>query len=55
MSRCQYPFTHVGQVWKQCAAPLLWDHLATKLDSVDAYTLFYHEAALTNLLEVHMP
>ena len=40
------------QVWKHRAAPLLWDHLATQVDSVDAYTLLYHEAALTTLLEV---
>ena len=43
---------HTDQVWKHRAAPLLWDHLATQVDSVDAYTLLYHEAALTTLLEV---
>ena len=43
---------HMNQVWKHQAAPLLWDHLATQVDSVDAYTLLYHEAALTTLLEV---
>ena len=41
-----------GQVWKQRAAPLLWEHLAASMDSIETYTLFYHEAALTNLLEV---
>ena len=43
---------HMGQVWKHRAAPLLWEHLATQVDSVDTYTLLYHEAALTTLLEV---
>jgi hypothetical protein len=43
---------HNVQVWKQRTAPLLWEHLATSMDSVETYTLFYHEAALTNLLEV---
>jgi hypothetical protein len=42
----------MDQVWKHRAAPLLWDHLTTQVDSVDAYTLLYHEAALTTLLEV---
>jgi hypothetical protein len=32
--------------------PLLEQHLAEKVDSVAAYQLLYHEAALANLLEV---
>lgn len=40
------------QVWKQRVLPLLWGHLAAQVDSVAAYELLYHEAALTNLLEV---
>lgn len=32
--------------------PLLRPHLATEVDSVSAYLLMYHEAAVANLLEV---
>lgn len=40
------------QVWRERLLPLLEQHLADKVDSVAAYQLLYHEAALANLLEV---
>ncbi len=40
------------QVWKDRLFPLLKHHLAEHVDSVTAYLMLYHEAALANLLEV---
>lgn len=42
------------QVWQARVLPLLWGHLASEVDSVAAYDLLYHEAALVNLLEVRI-
>ncbi len=42
------------QVWQARVLPLLWGHLASEVDSVAAYDLLYHEAALVNLLEVRV-
>ena len=41
-----------AQVWRERLLPRLEGHLAEALDSVAAYQLVYHEAALANLLEV---
>lgn len=46
--RCPSPL----QVWHEKLFPLLKRHLAEAVDSVTAYQLLYHEAALANLLEV---
>lgn len=40
------------QVWRERVLPHLEVHLAAAVDSVAAYQLLYHEAALANLLEV---
>lgn len=40
------------QVWRERLLPLLERHLTQRVDSVTAYQLLYHEAALANLLEV---
>lgn len=39
-------------MWRERVLPHLEQHLAEKVDSVAAYQLLYHEAALANLLEV---
>ena len=39
-------------MWRERLLPLLERHLAERCDSVTAYQLAYHEAALANLLEV---
>ncbi len=39
-------------MWKQNVLPLLWTYIANEVDSVTAYLLIYHEAAVANLLEV---
>ncbi|KAL4451614.1 hypothetical protein ABPG75_007276 [Micractinium tetrahymenae] len=41
-----------AEVWRERLLPLLERHLAERVDSVTAYQLVYHEAALANLLEV---
>lgn len=41
-----------AQAWKENLLPLLRPHLAKRVDSVSAYLLLYHEAAVANLLEV---
>ena len=54
--RVGVPSGHCGpQAWKHWALPLLWGHIASKVDTVAAYKLLYHEAALTSLLEVTFP
>ncbi|PSC69454.1 Zinc finger MYND domain-containing 10 isoform B [Micractinium conductrix] len=42
----------LAEVWRERLLPLLERHLAERCDSVTAYQLAYHEAALANLLEV---
>ncbi|KAK9839417.1 hypothetical protein WJX81_000945 [Elliptochloris bilobata] len=41
----------VSEVWRERVYPHLEQHLAQCVDSVTAYLLLYHEAALANLLE----
>ena len=40
------------EAWKEKLYPHLRSHLANKLDNLSSYTMMYHEAAVTNLLEV---
>ena len=40
------------EVWTEKLLPYLKKHLAKKVDSITAYLLIFHEANLTNLLEI---
>lgn len=42
------------QVWREKVFPLLQNHIAQHVDSISTHLLVYHEAALTNLLEVKL-
>eukprot|EP00884_Botryococcus_braunii_P023017 jgi/Botrbrau1/939/Bobra.0167s0050.1 len=42
----------VTEAWKEQVLPLTFSHLANNTDSITAYILLYHEAALANLLEL---
>ncbi|KAK9815647.1 hypothetical protein WJX72_007380 [[Myrmecia] bisecta] len=44
----------VFEVWKDKVFPHLKQHIAEKLNSIAAYLLLYHEAAVANLLEVSL-
>lgn len=44
----------VIEAWKERVYPYLKRHLAEKVDSVTAYLLLYHEAAIANLLEISL-
>lgn len=60
---CEYLVSHakvnalvrellVMEVWKENLMPLLSEHLANEVDSLTSYALIFHEANVSNLLEM---